>query len=149
GKTSTSAPVIMREKEALTDPQQQITEVVGSGPFKFAKVQWAPGSNTVYLKNPDYVPRPGNEKASYFAGSKLPGVDRIELLWIADPQTTMSALVNGEIDLYEAPAIDFLPILEKAKGVKLIKTGKIDSTFGLIRLNHLHPPFNNAKARQA
>jgi peptide/nickel transport system substrate-binding protein len=149
GKTSTSAPVIMREKEALTDPQQQITEVVGSGPFKFAKDQWVPGSKTVYLKNPDYVPRPGNEKASYFAGSKFPGVDRIELLWIADPQTTMSALVNGEIDLYEAPAIDFLPILEKAKGVKLIKTGKIDSTFGLIRLNHLHPPFNNAKARQA
>jgi peptide/nickel transport system substrate-binding protein len=27
--------------------------------------------------------------------------------------------------------------------------GKLDSTHGLIRLNHLHPPFNNVKARQA
>ena len=27
----------------------------------------------------------------------------------------MSALVNGEIDFYENPNIDFLPILEKAQ----------------------------------
>src|SRR5688572_12553948 len=61
----------------------------------------------------------------------------------------MSALVNGEIDFYEAPNNDFLPILAKAKGVKLMMTGKIDSTQGMIRLNHLHPPFDNVKARQA
>ena len=36
-----------------------------------------------------------------------------------DPQTAMSALVTGEIDFYENPNIDFLPILEKAKGIKL------------------------------
>ena len=149
GKTGTSVAVIMREKEALVDPQQQITEAIGSGPFRFAKDQWVPGSKAVYLKNNDYVPRPGNEKPSSFAGSKIPKVDRIELIWIADPQTAMSALINGEIDLFEAPAIDSLATLEKAKGVKLIKTGVIDSTYGLIRLNHLHPPFNNIKARQA
>ena len=61
----------MREQEALTDPQQQIKEAIGSGPFKFAKDEWVPGSKTVYLKNPDYVPRPGNEKASFFAGSQV------------------------------------------------------------------------------
>jgi peptide/nickel transport system substrate-binding protein len=149
GKSGTSVAIIMREKEAMVDPQQQITEAVGSGPFKFAKELWVPGSKTVYLKNADYVPRPGNEAPSSFAGSKIPKVDRIELVWIADSQTAMSALVNGEIDFYENPSIDFLPILEKARGVKLMKTGALDSTFGLIRLNHLHPPFNNIKARQA
>ena len=70
-------------------------------------------------------------------------------MWISDPQTAMSALINGEIDFYENPNIDFYPILEKAKGVKLMPTGKLDSTHGMIRLNHLHPPFNNVKARQA
>jgi peptide/nickel transport system substrate-binding protein len=149
GKTGTSVPIIMREKEALVDPQQQITEAIGSGPFKFAKEQWVPGSKTVYLRNADYVPRPGNEKPSQFAGSKIPAVDRIELVWIADQQTAMNALINGEIDYYEQPSIDFIPILEKARGVKLMKLGKIDSTYGIIRLNHLHPPFNNQKARQA
>jgi peptide/nickel transport system substrate-binding protein len=149
GKTGTSVPVIMREKEALNDPNTQITEAIGSGPFKFAKDQWVPGSKTVYLKNADYVPRPGNEPPSAFAGSKIPKVDRIELVWISDPQTAMSALVNGEIDFYEQPSVDFLPILQQARGVKLMKLGKMDTHFGLIRLNHLHPPFDNIKARQA
>ena len=149
GKSGTSLPVIMREAEALVDPQVQVKEAIGSGPFKFAADQWVPGSKAVYLKNPDYVTRPGNEPASFFAGSKFAGVDRIELIWISDPQTAMSALVNGEIDFYEAPNNDFLPILEKAKGVKLETTGEIDSHQGMIRINHLHPPFNNVKARQA
>ena len=30
-----------------------------------------------------------------------------------------------------------------------MRTGTLDSTHGMIRLNHLHPPFNNVKARQA
>ena len=149
GKSGTSVAVIMREKDAQTDPQQQVKEAIGSGPFKFSKDEWVPGSKTVYLKNPDYVPRPGNERASFFAGSKFAGVDRIELVWISDPQTAMSALVNGEIDFWENPNIDFVPILEKARGVKLMKTGEFGTNSGFIRLNHLHPPFNNVKARQA
>ena len=149
GKTISSVPIIMREKEALVDPQQQIQEAVGSGPFKFAKDEWVPGSKTVYLKNADYVPRPGNEKAEGFAGSKIPKVDRIELLWMSDPQTAMSALINGEIDFYESPSTDFIPMLMKARNVKLFKSANVDTDYGLIRLNHLHAPFNNEKARQA
>ncbi|MCX7364995.1 MAG: ABC transporter substrate-binding protein, partial [Alphaproteobacteria bacterium] len=122
GKSGSSIAAIMREKDALTDPQQQVKESVGSGPFTFAKDLWVPGSKAVYLKNKDYVPR--TEAPSSFAGGKIPGVDRIELVWISDPQTAMSALINGEIDLYEAPNNDFLPLLEKARGVKLLKTGK-------------------------
>ncbi|MBM3572627.1 MAG: ABC transporter substrate-binding protein [Alphaproteobacteria bacterium] len=147
GKTGTNVPVIMREKEAMVDPNTQIQEAIGSGPYKFAREQWVPGSKTVYVKNADYVPRA--EPPSTFAGGKIPGVDRIELLWIPDAQTAMQALINGEIDYYEVPPIDFLPILEKARGVKLLKPGKFDNNFGLIRLNHLHPPFNNVRARQA
>jgi peptide/nickel transport system substrate-binding protein len=147
GKSGSSIAAIMREKDALTDPQQQVKESVGSGPYVFAKDLWVPGSKAIYLKNKDYIPR--TEAPSSFAGAKIPGVDRVELVWISDPQTAMSALVNGEIDFYEAPTNDFLPILEKSKGVKLMKTGKIDSTQGFIRLNHLHPPFDNVKARQA
>ncbi len=147
GKSQSSIAAIMREKDAATDPQQQVKESVGSGPYIFAKDQWVPGSKAVYLKNKDYVAR--TEAPSSFAGAKIPGVDRIELVWISDPQTAMSALVNGEIDFYENPSTDFLPLLAKARGVKLMKTGNIDSTQGMIRLNHLHPPFNNVKARQA
>ena len=77
GKTNSSVAVIMRAQDAATDPQQQVKEAVGSGPFKFAKDQWVPGSKAVYLKNADYVPRAASDKAESFAGSKFPGVDRI------------------------------------------------------------------------
>ena len=103
GKTRTSVPSSCARRTRSPTRNTQVTEAIGSGPFKFAKDQWVPGSKTVYLKNADYVPRPGNEPPSSFSGSKIPKVDRIELVWISDPQTAMSALVNGEVDFYEVP----------------------------------------------
>src|SRR5690606_34605336 len=47
----TGSAYVMREKEAKTDPFQQIQEVVGSGPFIFKRDEWVPGSKTVYVKN--------------------------------------------------------------------------------------------------
>ncbi len=146
GKPDTSIPYIMREKEALTDPFQQISEVVGSGPFLFKRDEWVPGNKTVYLKNPNYVPR--KEPASGHAGGKVVKVDRVEMIWMPDPQTAQSALVAGEIDYLENPQPDFLPILEATPGVKLI-THPAQGTLGIIQMNNLHPPFNNVKARQA
>lgn len=145
-KQGTSLPVIMREKEAMVDAFTQITEVVGSGPFMFKRDEWVPGSKAVYVKFKDYVPR--KEPASGHAGGKVVKVDRVEFLWMSDPQTAQSALVNGEIDFLEAPAIDFLPMLKSTRGVTLA-THPAMGTMGFIQLNHLHPPFNNVKARQA
>jgi peptide/nickel transport system substrate-binding protein len=147
GKTGTMVPVIMRAEDAATDPNEQITEAIGSGPFKMLKDEWVPGSKTVYVKNEDYVPRDGTP--SGFAGGKMAKVDRVELVWIPDPQTAMQALIAGEIDLLEQPAVDFLPILESSPGVKIMRTGAIDSHWGTLRLNHLHPPFDKPEARQA
>ena len=146
GKPDTSIPFIMREKEALTDPMKQIDEIVGSGPFLFKRDEWVPGSKTVYVKNPNYVPR--KEPASGHAGGKVVKVDRVEMIWMPDPQTAQSALVAGEIDYLENPQPDFLPILESTPGVKLV-THPAQGTLGIMQLNHLHPPFNNVKARQA
>jgi len=145
-KTGTSIPFVMREKEAMVDPFQQIQEVVGSGPFMFKRDEWVPGSKTVYTKFNDYVPR--KEPASGHAGGKVVKVDRVEFIWMADPQTAQSALVAGEIDYLENPAIDFLPMLKTTAGVK-IETHPAMGTMGIIQPNHLHPPFNNVKARQA
>ncbi|BBK43628.1 ABC transporter substrate-binding protein [Allostella vacuolata] len=146
GKLGPSLPAIMREKEALTDPSQQVTEMIGSGPFVFKRDEWVPGSKTVYVKNPNYVPR--KEPASGHAGGKVVKVDRVEFVWLADPQTAQAALAAGEIDYLENPQIDFLPILEATPGVKL-DTHPAQGTQGIIQLNHLHPPFDNVKARQA
>jgi peptide/nickel transport system substrate-binding protein len=145
-KAGSSVPFVMREKEAMVDPFQQITEVVGSGPFAFKRDEWVPGSKTVYEKFAGYVPR--KEPASGHAGGKVVKVDRVEFIWLADPQTAQSALVAGEIDYLENPQVDFLPILESTPGIKLESHPAL-GTMGILQLNHLHPPFNNVKARQA
>src|SRR6202047_241015 len=65
--------VIMREKDAATDPFKAITETVGSGPFRFVRSEWNPGAKIVYEKKPDYVPRA--EPADGLAGGTVVKVD--------------------------------------------------------------------------
>jgi peptide/nickel transport system substrate-binding protein len=147
GKTGTMVPIIMRASDATMSADEQVTEAIGSGPFMMVKEEWVPGSRTVYRKNPDYVPREG--EPSGFSGAKIPKVDKIELVWIDDSQTRMQALIAGEIDLLEQPAVDFVPILEGDPNINVIRTGAVDSHWGTIRINHLHPPFDKPEMRQA
>ncbi len=146
-KTGTSIPFVMREQEAMVDPFQQIKDVVGSGPFVFKRDEWVPGSKTVYEKFKAYVPR--KEPASGHAGGKVVKVDRVEFIWLSDPQTAQAALVAGEIDYLENPQPDFLPDPRSdARHQARCPCSRL-GTMGILQLNHLHPPFNNVKARQA
>ena len=111
GKPTSNMPFMMPKRVAETDPNTQITDTTGSGPFIFKKDEWKPGEKAVYVKNPKYKPRA--EPSSGFAGGKVVKVDRVEWIWIADPQTQVNALLNGEIDLIEAPPHDLLPLLAK------------------------------------
>ena len=60
----------------------------------------------------------------------------------------MSALVHSEVDSLEAPAIDLLPLLQKAPNVKVAIHDHLGNQ-AILRMNHLYPPFDNPKARQA
>lgn len=145
-KTSTPLLYIMREKEAMTDPMEQITEYIGSGPFIFNRDETRQGAQYVYDKNPNYVPR--SEPASGMAGGKVVKMDRVIYENIEDSQTAMAALQAGEIDFMELPPIDLLGVLEADPDITvdvLNETGN----FGWMRLNFLYPPFDNVKARQA
>ena len=62
--------------------------------------------------------------------------------------TAMNALVNGEVDLWETPAVDMVPLLKTNADIE-IKVIDPLGTQGWLRPNHLHPPFDNPKARQA
>ena len=146
GKISSNVPFMMPKRLAETDAFEQVPEIVGSGPFKFVKDEWVPGSKVVYVKNEAYVPR--NEPASGAAGGKVVKVDRVEWIYIPDPATAMNALINGEVDLWETPAVDMVPILKTNEDIKIEIIDPL-GTQGWLRPNHLHPPFDNPKARQA
>lgn len=146
GKISSNVPFMMPKRLAETDPFEQVPEVIGSGPFKFDADSWVPGSRVVYLKNEDYVPR--DEPPSAAAGGKVANVDRVEWLYIPDPSTAMNALISGEVDYYENPPADLVPILAQSEGVETEILDRLGFQ-GMLRLNHLHPPFDNQKIRQA
>src|SRR5262245_25027510 len=51
GKPLTNVPFMMPARIAATSSDESIKEIVGSGPFKFAKDEWQPGSQIVYVRN--------------------------------------------------------------------------------------------------
>jgi peptide/nickel transport system substrate-binding protein len=148
GKPSANVPFMMPKKTADTDPMQQIKveDVIGSGPFVFVANEWKPGEKVVFLKNPTYKPRA--EPPSGLAGGKIAKVDRIEWIWIPDPQTQASALLNGEIDMIESPPMDLLPMLAKDKNVKLFDFNPLGNQ-DVLRFNTLFKPFDNPRIRYA
>jgi peptide/nickel transport system substrate-binding protein len=145
-KVSTVLPVIMPERLARTDPYQQVTEMVGSGPFRFVAAEFEPGHKVVYTKNTDYLPR--DEPPSWASGGKVVKVDRVEWLSVPDAATAAAALVNGEVDWWEAPPADYFQMLSATPSVSLININKLGQ-MAMLRFNHLHPPFDNLQMRQA
>jgi len=145
-KPGGSTPLMMPKRIAETDPAKQIDEFIGSGPFIFKRDEWKPGDKTVYVRNPDYVPR--KEPASGLAGGKVAKVDRVEWLAIPDHQTAVNALLAGEIDYIEAPPHDLKSLLLADKSVTL----KVYNTIGAqyaFRWNTVVPPFNDERVRRA
>ncbi len=137
---------MMPKRVADTDPNTQITDATGSGPFIFKKDEWKPGEKAVYVKNPKYKPR--SEPASGLAGGKVAKVDRVEWIAIPDQQTQVNALINGEVDLVEIVPPDLLPLLAKEKDIKVTVTNTAGRQYAM-RFNTLYKPFDNAKVRQA
>jgi peptide/nickel transport system substrate-binding protein len=145
-KPTAIAAFIMREEDARTDPYEQVAEAIGSGPFRFVQEEWVPGSRVVYVKNEDYVPR--DEPPSGLAGGKIVKVDRVEWVIMPDSQTAMSALLAGEVDIYENPPLDFMAIFEGDPNVVTKVLDRLGTT-GYARPNFLHPPFDDVRARRA
>jgi len=146
GKVSTQVACIMPERIAKTDPFKQITEYVGSGPMRFVRNEWVSGDRAVFEKFADYVPR--QEPGSWLAGGKRILVDRIEWKVMPDPGTAAAALQNGEIDWWENPISDLVPLLRKNRNI-MVDIADPLGNIGSFRMNHLYPPFNDVRARRA
>jgi peptide/nickel transport system substrate-binding protein len=146
GKVSTQVACIMPERIAKTDPFKQITEYIGSGPMRFVRNEWVAGDKAVFERFADYVPR--QEPASWLAGGKRILVDRIEWKVMPDPGTAAAALQNGEIDWWENPISDLVPLLRKNRNIAVDIADPLGN-IGSFRMNHLYPPFNDVRARRA
>jgi len=146
GHAASNICVIMPERLAVTDPFKQVSEMVGSGPYRFMTQERVPGSFVAYERFEGYKPREGG-KADFTAGPKIVHFDRVEWHVTPDPSTAAGALQTGEMDWWENPTADLLPLLQRNH----ITTEITDPTGTpmILRPNHLYPPFDNPAIRRA
>jgi peptide/nickel transport system substrate-binding protein len=137
---------MMPERVAKTDPFKAITEIVGSGPYRFLMDQFVAGSSAAWAKFDGYVPR--QEPAEWTSGGKVAHFERIEWKIIPDAATASAALQNGEVDWYEQVQADLVPLL-KRNGDITFAASNPQGYIGGLRFNHLHPPFNDVRMRRA
>ena len=147
GKPGTNVCAIMPERLALTDPMQRITEMVGSGPYRYVAADRVPGSLNAYEKFAGYRPTP-NGQTSFMSGPKVAYFDRVEWRTIPDASTAAAALQTGEVDWWEQPIPDLLPVFASNKDLKVEVLDRFGAV-AMIRFNHLLPPFDRPEMRRA
>ncbi len=140
-KPTSYLPVIMPERLAGTPRTTAVKEMVGSGPYRFAAGERVPGALAVYSRFEGYVPRPDGA-ASFTAGPRVAGFERVEWHTIPDGGTAAAALRAGELDWWEQPNVDLVPLLARDRNL-LVEVVETRGLIGQVRLNHLHPPFDN------
>jgi peptide/nickel transport system substrate-binding protein len=124
-----------------------VTEVVGSGPFRFLPGERVAGSRTIYARFEGYAPR-GEGTPSFTTGPKVANLDRVEWMVMPDAATAAAALQAGEVDWWEQVVTDLLPALRRNRQIEV---GRIETAgfIGMMRFNHLQPPFSNPGVRRA
>ena len=133
-------PAIMPERLAATSPFQPVTEMVGSGPYRFLPDEHISGARAAYERFALYQPRAAGP-VGFTSGPKVVHFDRVEWLTL-DPFSAMAALHAGEIDWWELPPSDLVGQLSRNRDLTVI--AHYATAVGIMRLNHLHPPFDNA-----
>ena len=146
GKPSPMPCFVFPERLARTDPFKQVTDPTGSGPYRFLRDEWNPGSRAVWARFDGYRPGPGAPDG--IAGGRHANLDRIVWTVISDSATAASALANGEQDYWEYPLHDLVPLLKRNRDV-VVGQRLSEGTYAGMRVNHLHPPFDNPAVRRA
>jgi peptide/nickel transport system substrate-binding protein len=147
GKLGTSMPAIMPERLARVDAMTQVTEMVGSGPFRFRADEWRQGDRIVYERFENYVPRPDGVP-SRTAGPKIAYFDRVEWQIIPDVSSAVAALQRGEVDWVFRLEADMVPVLRRDRNLTVRVIDEL-GVMQVLRFNQLTPPFNNPAIRRA
>jgi peptide/nickel transport system substrate-binding protein len=137
---------IMPQRLAETDPFKQVTEMVGSGPFRFKADERVHGSLFVYERFEKYQPREDGEP-SFTAGPKIVHFDRVEWHVLPDAGTKAATMQAGEMDWWEQPSADLLPLLRRSNITTWVNNPTGTAFF--LRPNHLYPPFTKPSVRRA
>ncbi len=113
GKSAVQAAFMMPERLASQDAFKPLTEVIGSGPFRFVADERVQGVRNVYARFDRYQPRQDG-KPDWTAGPKIVHYDRVVWTTMPDAATGVAALQTGEQDWQETTPHDLLPVATPA-----------------------------------
>jgi peptide/nickel transport system substrate-binding protein len=140
-----NVPAIMPERLAATSAYKPVGEIVGSGPYRFLADEHISGARAAYERFALYQPRAGGP-VGFTSGPKIAHFDRVEWLTL-DQFSASAALRSGEIDWWDVPLTDQAQALARDRDITVISN--FATAMGILRFNHLHPPFDNVAVRQA
>jgi len=146
GKPASVPCFVMPERLARLPGDRPVPEMVGSGPWRFLADEFVAGSRAAYARHEHYRPR--DEPALAASGGKRVHFDRLEWHAIPDGATAAAALRTGEVDWVEYPLPDLLPALRRDPNLRLQVYDPL-GFLGVLRFNHLHPPFDDLRVRRA
>jgi peptide/nickel transport system substrate-binding protein len=145
-KPDANVPFIMPARLAQADAATQVSEVVGSGPYRFVRGEFVSGSRVVYEKFDGYRPR--SEPADSASGGKVVHFPRVEWHILPDSSTAAAALQAGEVDWLDQPLPDLIPTLQRNRNI-VVDVLNPYGIMSIMRLNHLQAPFNDPAVRRA
>ena len=147
GKAGSNMCPIMPERLARTDPFKQVTEMVGSGPFRFLADERVPGARVAYARFEGYRPRDSGTP-EWSSGPKIVHLDRVIWNVIPDVATAAAAIQRGEADWWEKLDFDQRASLLRDPNLT-VSVVEVTGNLPFMRMNQLFPPFDNPAIRRA
>ena len=144
GLTYINAPEVIKEHGDVKDWRN----LVGTGPYSLT--DWTEGSSFTLQKNPDYWK--DDEK---YPGNRLPYIDEIQGLFIAEEATYIAGLRAGNIDFLGFPvgvsditSVEVLKSLQK-NNPEIVLQPWWDRSETTFVLDAIKPPFDDVRVRRA
>jgi len=138
-----SKAVIMPKEIAEASPQNNLTEIVGTGPYQF--VEFRPDELVRVVRFEDYQPIDG--PSNYQGGMKNAYVDEIVFMIVPESSTRIAGLEQGDLHIILGlPETEFPRIQadDQMEAIVLQPPGYLWMFF-----NHQQGPMTNIKLRQA
>ena len=135
---------VVRAEEVVEEfGSDVIDRHVGTGPYKYE--EWVPDQKLTLTRFEDYTP--SSREGSFFAGERIPYLDKIVFNFIPDAQVRVSGVQTGQFHFAEEVPRDQYQIFEMDQNIKneIIYPDRMS----MLIFNNAEPPFDNKYARRA